>query len=613
MLCRLLLGVLTILLTPPVSAVAQEEAPAAPDPTVEYYSAIMSGVQSKLGLFEYRPHEERGKMGAVEPEWTRIGFVPFVRSWAGAVYPNSVPSPAERGAQAAAFAAPGEIEPISFCIRTMEAELSGLRLTPGALVSLRTESFIPPDAVEIGVVEYFPVRWGKGSAARNWRWHPTRIWPVERFPGNRFCQREPLGTLRVSPNTTVRFWIRIHTPADVQPGEYTGSVLVEHWGDSYRLPVTFTVLPAMLRSQGLPPFGAFIPGQLDRYACADLAACGIRSVARWYDAGQLGLSYQNGIVRPDFRLEDMFMRRLTDTGIDGPQIVYAVGSGRAPFDSSLASALTASGDTTGPSPELVYAQAVQAIEKHASGSGWPRLVWGLIDRAADWGKVREQISSRARTLNRVMGYRANLVSPLLGEDDDRIAEDLEGLVSVWMLGDGMEVDESMRSAAVWGYTALTQRDSAGAAREKIGFGSWRAHRDGMFVWAYNWSGGGHNWNDFDSSRMDWMLSYRNLDDTFLPTPAWEGIREGIEDRCYIRTVNQLINSAPPGSAAAIEALEFLEQVRRDDFDWSGLESISPDNSPPTSDTSIPGLLRRALAGHIIRLAGEQGTTDIDND
>jgi hypothetical protein len=163
----------------------------------------------------------------------------------------------------------------------------------------------------------------------------------------------------------------------------------------------------------------------------------------------------------------------------------------------------------------------------------------------------------------------------------------------------------MRRGAVWGYTALTQRDSAGAAREKIGFGPWRAHRDGMFVWAYNWSGGGHAWNDFDSARMDWMLSYRTLDDTFLSTPAWEGVREGIEDRRYVRTLDRLISSSTAGSTAAVEALQFLQAVREPGFDSGDIEALTPECSPPSGDTSDAGRLRRALAGHIIRLATEQ--------
>ena len=590
-------------------ALAQDQQPQLPDQTGSYYRRIISDVESRLGRFEYRPFRQRGSIGQVDPGWTQLGFVPFVRAWGRAIYPNSLPMPEEMGAEAAVFAAPGEIEPVSFCLRSLESEVSGLRLTPGALVNLTAESYIPPDSVEIGVVEYFPVRWGKGSSSRLWRWHPVRIWPAGRFPGNRFCVREPPGTFRVPPATTVQFWIRVHTPEDIQPGEYTGSVLVEHWGGTYRLPLTFTVLPVALRRRGLPPFGVFVPGPLDRYACQDLAAHGISSVARWYNPVQLPLRFGEAGVEPDFRLEDIFMRNLGEAGIDGPQIVYASGAGRSPFDSSLAAAVMGRPETELASGALIYAQAVQLIDKHASSAGWPRLVWGLLDRASDWGDVRGRITSRARALNRVMGYRANMVSPLLSANDDEVVEDLDGLMSVWLVSDDVRPDEAMRRSAVWGYTALTQRDSAGAARMKLGFGAWRAQRDGMFVWAYNWSGGGHNWNDFDSSRMDWMLSYRNLDDSFLPTPAWEGVREGIEDRRYLRTLHQLINSAPSGSAAAIDALQFLETVRQPAFDLAVLPAFIPEAAPQSSDSSPAGLIRRALAGYIISLAAQQQPFD----
>ena len=245
--------------------------------SVAFYRQMMTSVQSGLNLFEYRPHRESDKMPELDSRWVKQGFVPFVRHWGTAVYPVSVPAAQEIDAPAVAFAAAGELEPLSFCVRTLASEVSGLRITAGALVSLTTDSFIPPDSLEIGIVEYFPVRWGKGSSSREWRWHPTRIWPLAKFPGNRFCEREPVGTLKLPPNTTVRFWISVHTPVDIAPGQYSGSVLVEHWGASYRLPVSFTVLPTILSNEGLPPFGAFIPGPLDRYACGDLADHGIRS------------------------------------------------------------------------------------------------------------------------------------------------------------------------------------------------------------------------------------------------------------------------------------------------------------------------------------------------
>jgi hypothetical protein len=380
--------------------------------------------------------------------------------------------------------------------------------------------------------------------------------------------------------------------------------LIEHWGGTYRLPITFTVLPDELQADGLPPFGAFIPGPLDKFACEDLASHGIRSLARWYDPVQLPLQSTSGGAVADFRLEDLFMKRLAEAGIDGPQIVYAAGAGGAAFESSLAAVSKDTLADDEPPPALLYARTVQAIDKHATSGGWPRLVWGMVDRVGDWGESSDRYLAISKAINQVMGYRSNLISPLLGVDSERLVRDLEGKVSVWMVSDEVEVSESMSRAAIWGYTALTQRDSAGEARLRMGLGPWRDHRDGMFVWAYNWNGGGHSWNDFDSSRMDWMLSYRNLDDTFLPTPAWEGIREGIEDRRYLRTLNRMINAAPAGSGSAVEALRFLETIRQTGYDWSNLASLMPPGAPPSSDNSDAGTIRRAVAGFMVRLSAE---------
>ncbi|MEA1996509.1 MAG: hypothetical protein U9N45_02680, partial [Gemmatimonadota bacterium] len=134
-------------------------------------------------------------------------------------------------------------------------------------------------------------------------------------------------------------------------------------------------------------------------------------------------------------------------------------------------------------------------------------------------------------------------------------------------------------------------------------GPWLEGRDGVFIWAYNWPGGGHAWNDFDSPVMDWMLSYRDLDDRYIPTPAWEGVREGIEDRCYILTLERLISTFPAHYVPAQEArwmLARLPYILEAGHRELHLERF-PAESPPSTDTSPMGAARRLIAGHIIRL------------
>ena len=106
--------------------------------------------------------------------------------------------------------------------------------------------------------------------------------------------------------------------------------------------------------------------------------------------------------------------------------------------------------------------------------------------------------------------------------------------------------------------------------------------------------------------MDWMLSYRDLDDNYIPTPAWEGFREGVDDRRYLRTLQGLLALAPPDSPLVAEALNDLDQLHRlllnPEADLTALQL--PDTAPGSNDRSAAGTARRLIAGHIIRLARE---------
>lgn len=558
-------------------------------------------IDRQIRGFRHFPYKEPNSLEPLDPEWRALGFIPFARAWGRSVYPNSIPSPEERGAPLESFAAPGESEPLVFGLRALDAGINGLRVSVSGLVNIDTVGFIPPESIEVGVVEYFRVRWGEGSQARAWRWHPTRIWPWRDYPGSPFCIPDSSGSLWVRPNTAQHFWLTVRTPADLTPGNYSGSVFVESDQSFYRIPINFTVLPLRLSSRGLPLHGAIIPAPQDPFACRDLASHGINSLARWYDPANLPAKSENGEISFDFRLEDAFMARLADSGIHGPQIIFA-GSPRNPvFDSTLAVAAGVRPDSAW--FDMLYTQAVQAILEHSRKQGWPRLLWGIFDRIERDGGALSVFQSRAKVLRRVMGSEVKLLSPLISESDREALEELAPLVNNWLLGEKVEITPQMREKAVWGYTAITQRHSGAEARSSVGFGPWQRETDALIIWAYNWPGGGHPWNDFDSPRMDWMLSYRDIDDHYIPTPAWEGVREGIEDRRYILTLENLLDTYSGSSPAAEDARAFLDGLHAliETPDKLPEAVMAPEGSPLSNDNTPSGLARKAIAGHIIHL------------
>jgi len=566
-----------------------------------FLARLSSEIDRQIRGFRHLPYEETNSLEPLEPRWRALGFIPFARAWGRGVYPNTIPSAEERGAPLESFATPGESEPLVFGLRVLGSGVSGLRVTAGGLVNIDTAGVITPDSIDVGVVEYFRVRWGEGSGARAWRWHPVRIWPWEQYPGSPFCSADTSGLLWIRPNTAQHFWLTVHTPSDAVPGDYSGSVFVESDQGYYRIPVRFTVLPVRLSSRGLPQRGVMLPAPQDPFACADLASHGINTLVRWYDPATLPARFDNGEISFDFTLEDAFVARLATAGIRGPQIIFAGGPASPVFDSTLSLVSAVPPDSAW--FDMIYAQAVQVIFEHSRKHEGPRLFWGIFDRTDKSGKALSVFQSRAGALRKVMGSGANLASPLLDKPDKGLLEELVPYVNLWLAGEKFEFDGQTGDEAVWGYTAITQRNSGAEARFKTGLVPWQKKMEGLVIWAYNWPGGGHAWNDFDSPRMDWMLSYRDIDDRYRPSPAWEGVREGIEDRRYILTLENLLAAYPAAHPAAEQARDFLAGL------LSELETpdrfpeaiLPPPESPQSNDKTLSGIARRAIAGHIIRL------------
>ena len=579
---------------------SQLAGPEAERPSLERLNAE---INRDVAGFKNDPFVETTPLEPLEPRWKELGFIPFARAYGVSVYPNSVPSAAERGAPLEGYAAQGEAEPLVLGVRALSAGLSGLKITAEGLVCQDTEGYVPPDSLEIGVVEFARVRWGAGSDARGWRWHPVRIWPWKDYPGSPFSRPDTNGTLRIAPNNAQHFWIRVHTPVNAPAGRYTGGLLVESERGSCRVELHFTVLPVRLTSRGLPPYGVFLPGPQDLTAIRDLAGHGINAVARWFDPARMPAVNDKGNTAFDFRLEDNFINRLSAAGIDRPQIFFASNPAGSPFDSCVA----ASSGLALNSAEFftAYAQAAQSIVEHAFKQGWPRQVWGIYDRLAAGTKDSESFKARAQALRKVMGNRISLVSPIIGSRKGGITAAVAPYVDVWLLGEEAEAEKNMKELAVWGFVPCTQRDAALEARTRVGFEPWRKGLDGVFIWAYNWPGGGHSWNDFDSPVMDWMLSYRDVQDHYLPTPAWEGVREGIEDRRYLLTLQELIAGYPEDSPAATEVRGLLETLRSAPLDSPSFAARIglTEEAPRSNDSSPAGLARRAIAGLLIRLAG----------
>ncbi|MBN2290246.1 MAG: hypothetical protein JXQ83_13010 [Candidatus Glassbacteria bacterium] len=573
----------------------------------DFLNRLNLEIDKAIGSFKHEPYRETTPLEPLEPRWKELGFIPFSRAYGVSVYPATVPGMDERGALLAGFAAPGEDEPLVFGVRTLDNRIERLIIEVGDLVCMDTTGSIPAADLELGVVEYFRVRWGSGSSARGWRYHPTRIWPVQHYPGSPFCGPAGDGALWVSASTAQPFWLTVHVPRDSPAGLYAGTIRLSSYRGSYNIPLYFTVLPVPLAGQGSPVHGVLMPGPLDRTACRDLAAHGVNAAGQWYDPRQMPLNFEHGRAGFDFGLQDAFIQRLAAEGIRGPHIIFAGGAGDAALDRTLKQAAGLEPDDPAYLP--VYVQAVQSIFSHGRRAGWNRLYWGILDRTTPDSSSLAWFTVRAAAMNKLAGSSVPLVSPLCRGEKGEI-DALAPYVDVWLAGE--ELDEmifearaqSQKNSRTWGYAGCTQRSTAAESRYRVGFGPWYRALDVVYVWAYNWIGGGHSWNDFDAPVMDWMLSYRDLEDRYLPTPAWEGFREGVDDRRYILTLERLLAGFDDNDPLAREGRLALSQLRplMSGADAGPLDVALPQEAPLSTDKTTPGRARAVIAGHVIRLA-----------
>ena len=220
-----------------------------------------------IGFHEESSHPERvpGKLAALkltEEDFAR-GFVLFHRGMAEAVYPDTVPSPAEAAVERlTAFASPGEYECLTLGllplaqVRDVRVRASGLRGPGGAS--------IPAERIDVRLSRYHQKCMDYGHHNHNYNYGPHDL------------VRRP--SFDLHPAAARRVYVDVHVPADAPAGRYAGEVAVEAAGRgrSARLPVELEVMPIALAT---PPVLFATEGEHPL-----LKEYGINAVAGSYDA-----------------------------------------------------------------------------------------------------------------------------------------------------------------------------------------------------------------------------------------------------------------------------------------------------------------------------------------
>jgi len=87
-------------------------------------------------------------------------------------------------------------------------------------------------------------------------------------------------------------------------------------------------------------------------------------------------------------------------------------------------------------------------------------------------------------------------------------------------------------------------------RRNYGLALWQAKYDGALIYAYQ-DMRGVAWSDFDGGYRDHFLVYPTSDG-YIPTLAWEGLREAIYDLRYLETLETAVAGSTPSAACEAE-------------------------------------------------------------
>ncbi|HIE09009.1 MAG TPA: hypothetical protein EYP65_04090, partial [Armatimonadetes bacterium] len=506
----------------------------------------------------------------------RAGFIPFLRPNPSDFRPWSRPKEGERAYLLKAFAALGEVEPLWVGIYALD-NLKGVRAEVGGL---KGPGRIPAENIALRVLRFWPQMAG-------WRSKAYRIVP-ELLP--------PLAPFDLPEGATAVLWLTIKVPERSRPGRYVGWLRV--WAEGrppLRLRLEMRVLPFrlerppkrwLLYADLLPPWRPTdkMPDSGIRADLRDMREHGVDGLVdfvrgRWEFKGGREVSFEVD------ELSGRIWGLVREEGFRGP-FVFSIN----PLEEALkALSVPPPGpERRWPRPLLsAVKEAYKAVREALSRWGMRWLLYAADEPQSGDLKALQlyECAKKAGLLTFV-----TLNSPEFAREADRwidvrcynirlLCRDEEG----WrrLVGEVRRAGDRL-----WLYGSGSYPGQEGEMAENrylAGFLFWKSGAEAMVSWTYQRTFGKDPYDEFSEgkfacltypdfgNRPDWS-TYRGP----IPTIQWEGLREGIDDACYVYTLLRYIERAKRKGKgrAAREAEEELRLIL-EALPWVGEFSERP--------------------------------------
>ncbi len=501
-------------------------------------------------------------------------IVPYVRSYVRVVLPQDVPEHGEIGVPIRVRMTLNEYEPATFAVYAPSQKLTNVTYEVNPLAGPNGRLAVE---VQRGTLEY-TLRAQTNKPAQV---IPQRIWPM--YP------------VDIEQGRSHWFWATLKTDAaQSKPGKYTGTVTFKADQGQASLPIEVEVLPFNLVTldRAALHYGGCHPALLPMHEMRDLLKHNLNIMNIWAGAVGPRITIKDGRMTLDFRFMDAWMKQAREIGIQAfvwflggdpygyprtmaieRELYIALHEGEKPhkelYDDFIKAAATPEHrGRTLPEVESFYRQWVREVWRHARANDWPELIMTPFDEPAMWvqGPYRKQggpymigtgpwirdhfefacklLHEEAPGIRVYASIHGNTIpsSDWKPPADDEYPRVREGQVFIddidvmctYAVGDDPHLGDMTRAMGkdFWQYSG---GDSTRPDRVRYTFGFFFGaynSRGGLF-WAYDWGAG------FDTSRgSNYYLAWRTPFDV-ISSPAYECLREGLDDRRYIETLKRM--------------------------------------------------------------------------
>jgi hypothetical protein len=483
------------------------------------------------------PFDETAPEPALTAPEKERGYLLFQRPLVESVYPNTRPLADERIESLAAFATPGEFEPVTFALYPARP-LRNLKVRATALKSPAGE--IPADRIDVRLVTYWNVGYPAYTTVSTYRRMPELLERVT-------VHSSPAGECQ-------RYWLTIHVPDDARPGLYQGAVAV--WDDGFdravEIPLAVRVLGFRLQKDPRKHFSAyFYTRNKALYKGRDDAF--IRRAAdndyrAMVDFGldmlpTLYLRCEDG--KRITLADEGELERMLAAGLKGPAAVTADNVIARIYSDTTPGGKHGSHWTVNPMPPPAFYERVtelfRAFEAERKAKGWPEFICCPIDEVDASCK---EFGAKVYAAIKAAGLRTYATKDPVGGD----AADYAPYLDIWCSQPYSVPFDRIVSQSRYEYWCYPnhnaceikdRRTMCKGGRMTYGFGLWRSGYTTLIPWHWSWPS---EPDPFDYLRGRYSGCGQRVDDDgeVIPAVYWSCFREGYDDARYIYTLQQAI-------------------------------------------------------------------------